>query len=97
MSRDDKHAHLNKLDGATDNLKLFRADLLDYDSLLSAVEGCTGVFHVACPVMTSPLVNPEARSYNNSQQTYVPSCLALFFYSVESRMCLITKNTITDI
>ncbi|XP_031405361.1 cinnamoyl-CoA reductase 1-like [Punica granatum] len=56
---DKKYAHLNKLERASDNLKLFKADLLDYDSLRSAIAGCPGVIHVACPVPTSPLVNPE--------------------------------------
>ncbi|PKI33830.1 hypothetical protein CRG98_045782 [Punica granatum] len=54
-----KYAHLSKLERASDNLKLFKADLLDYDSLCSAIAGCPGVIHVACPVPTSPLVNPE--------------------------------------
>ncbi|BBH02614.1 NAD(P)-binding Rossmann-fold superfamily protein [Prunus dulcis] len=48
--RDSKYAHLNKLEKASENLKLFKADLLDYDSLRAAVEGCSGVFHVASPV-----------------------------------------------
>ncbi|PQQ10589.1 cinnamoyl-CoA reductase 1 [Prunus yedoensis var. nudiflora] len=48
--QDSKYAHLNKLEKASENLKLFKADLLDYDSLRAAVEGCTGVFHVASPV-----------------------------------------------
>ncbi|KAJ6336607.1 hypothetical protein OIU76_006479 [Salix suchowensis] len=41
---DEKYAHLKKLDKATENLKLFKADLLDYSSLCSATEGCRGVF-----------------------------------------------------
>ncbi|KAJ6684530.1 PROTEIN KINASE SUPERFAMILY PROTEIN [Salix purpurea] len=41
---DEKYAHLKKLDKATENLKLFKADLLDYNSLCSAAEGCRGVF-----------------------------------------------------
>lgn len=64
---DDKNAHLTKLDRASDNLKLFKADLLDYDSLSSAIVGCEGVLHVACPVPTSTLINPEVRSHGNSQ------------------------------
>ncbi|PKI33827.1 hypothetical protein CRG98_045779 [Punica granatum] len=59
VTGDKKYAHLNKLERASDNLKLFKADLLDYDSLRSAIAGCPGVIHVACPVPTSPLVNPE--------------------------------------
>ncbi|KAM1033765.1 hypothetical protein FF1_037220 [Malus domestica] len=50
---DSKYAHLNKLEKASVNLKLFKADLLDYDSLRLAIEGCSGVFHVASPVPNS--------------------------------------------
>ncbi|OWM81150.1 hypothetical protein CDL15_Pgr007181 [Punica granatum] len=40
-----KNAHLYELDGASENLRLFKADLLDQDSLRSAIQGCAGVFH----------------------------------------------------
>uniref|UniRef100_A0A2C9U015 NAD-dependent epimerase/dehydratase domain-containing protein n=1 Tax=Manihot esculenta TaxID=3983 RepID=A0A2C9U015_MANES len=56
---DAKYAHLSKLEKASDNLKLFKADLLDYNSLYSAVEGCSGVFHVASPVPSITVPNPE--------------------------------------
>ncbi|KAJ4824670.1 hypothetical protein Tsubulata_047517, partial [Turnera subulata] len=55
-----KCGHLNTLDKASQNLKLFKADLLDYNSLCSAFEGCIGVFHVASPVPSTTLENPEA-------------------------------------
>ncbi|GLU00123.1 hypothetical protein SLE2022_175150 [Rubroshorea leprosula] len=42
-----------------DNLKLFKENLLDYDSLYSAIEGCCGVFHVASPLPTTAVQNPE--------------------------------------
>ncbi|TQD73664.1 hypothetical protein C1H46_040785 [Malus baccata] len=59
---DSKYAHLSKLEKASENLKLFKADLLDYNSLCSAVAGCSGVFHVANPVIPSASVtNPQAR------------------------------------
>ncbi|KAH7566973.1 hypothetical protein JRO89_XS07G0002300 [Xanthoceras sorbifolium] len=48
--RDEKNAHLYKLEKASENLKLFKAELLDYNSISSAIIGCTGVFHVASPV-----------------------------------------------
>ncbi|KAG4201385.1 hypothetical protein ERO13_A05G275766v2 [Gossypium hirsutum] len=48
-----KYAHLNQLEGASHNLQPFKADLLDYDSLCSAIAGCAGVFHVASPVPTT--------------------------------------------
>ncbi|KAF5196495.1 Cinnamoyl-coa reductase [Thalictrum thalictroides] len=56
---DEKNAHLKKLEKAAENLKLFPADLLNYDSLRKAISGCTGVFHVACPVPSSTVPNPE--------------------------------------
>lgn len=58
---DEKNAHLYKLEKASENLKLFRADVLDYNSVYSAVLGCSGVFHVASPVPSTTVPNPEAR------------------------------------
>ncbi|WOH16146.1 hypothetical protein DCAR_0935695 [Daucus carota subsp. sativus] len=55
-----KNGHLKKLENASENLHIFKADLLDYEGLYSAVKGCSGVFHVACPVPgTLKLHNPE--------------------------------------
>ena len=59
-AEDEKNAHLSKLESASENLKLFKADLLDYNSMLSAIEGCNGVFHVASPVPSTTVPNPEA-------------------------------------
>uniref|UniRef100_A0A7N0UTQ2 NAD-dependent epimerase/dehydratase domain-containing protein n=1 Tax=Kalanchoe fedtschenkoi TaxID=63787 RepID=A0A7N0UTQ2_KALFE len=56
---DQKYAHLWTLDKAAENLKVFKADLLDYQSILTALEGCDGVFHVASPVPSSSVPNPE--------------------------------------
>lgn len=56
---DVKYAHLSEFENASTNLKLFKADLLDYDSICSAVEGCIGVFHVASPVPYTTGPNPE--------------------------------------
>ncbi|GAV65827.1 Epimerase domain-containing protein [Cephalotus follicularis] len=56
---DEKNAHLYKLEKASDNLKLFKAELLDYESLYSAIKGCSGVFHVASPLPTGPVQNPQ--------------------------------------
>ncbi|KAG6467869.1 hypothetical protein ZIOFF_072433 [Zingiber officinale] len=48
---DPKNAHLKELHpSATENLQLFKANLLDYESVASAIAGCEGVFHVASPV-----------------------------------------------
>ncbi|KAI4972737.1 hypothetical protein ZWY2020_003662 [Hordeum vulgare] len=57
---DAKNAHLKVLEGADERLQLVRADLLDYDSVASAIAGCDGVFHVACPVPSGRSTDPEA-------------------------------------
>ncbi|GMN34680.1 hypothetical protein TIFTF001_004814 [Ficus carica] len=56
---DEKNSHLKKLEKADENLQLFKTDLLDYEGLCSAMAGCSGVFHVACPVFPGPVPNPE--------------------------------------
>ena len=56
---DDKNSHLKALEGAGERLQLVRADLLDYESVASAVAGCEGVFHVASPVPSTRSTNPE--------------------------------------
>ncbi|XP_031270241.1 cinnamoyl-CoA reductase 2-like [Pistacia vera] len=56
---DEKNAHLKKLENASENLQLFKANLLDYEGLCAAIAGCTGVFHVACPVPVGSVPNPE--------------------------------------
>ncbi|XXG48693.1 hypothetical protein AAC387_Pa02g3074 [Persea americana] len=56
---DGKNAHLMKLEKAADKLLLFKASLQDYDSLLAAIKGCSGVFHVAYPVPTGTVANPQ--------------------------------------
>ncbi|KAK0575792.1 hypothetical protein LWI29_007143 [Acer saccharum] len=50
FSGDNKNAHLMKLEKASENLKLFKTDLLDYEGLCAAIDGCVGVFHIASPV-----------------------------------------------
>ncbi|KAH7426280.1 hypothetical protein KP509_11G093700 [Ceratopteris richardii] len=54
----EKNGHLENFEGATGRLTLFKGDLLDCDSLFAAISGCTGVFHIACPVL-SYTDNPE--------------------------------------
>ncbi|XP_042038615.1 cinnamoyl-CoA reductase 1-like [Salvia splendens] len=55
---DEKNAHLWKLENAAEKLKLFKVDLIDFDSILAAVRGCEGVFHIASPATTTA-ANPE--------------------------------------
>ncbi|KAK1603947.1 hypothetical protein QYE76_027620 [Lolium multiflorum] len=57
---DPKNAFLKQLDGAQENLRLFKANMLDYDTLTAPFAGCEGVFHVASPVPEGKLVDPEA-------------------------------------
>ncbi|VAI18869.1 unnamed protein product [Triticum turgidum subsp. durum] len=57
---DSKNAHLMQLDGAAENLRLFKVDVLDSAALAAAVEGCEGVFHVASPVPADKILDPES-------------------------------------
>ncbi|XP_024637146.1 cinnamoyl-CoA reductase 1 isoform X2 [Medicago truncatula] len=54
-----KYEHLLKLEKASENLTLFKADILDYESVYSAIVGCSAVFHVASPVPSTVVPNPE--------------------------------------
>ncbi|KAK9218953.1 hypothetical protein WN943_007592 [Citrus x changshan-huyou] len=64
---DEKNARLYELEKASLNLKLFKADLLDYDSVKSAIVGCNGVFHIACPApsTTMELLEPAVKGTLN--------------------------------
>ena len=64
VSGHGKTSHLRRLDNAAENLKLFKADLLDYDAMAAATEGCQGVFHVATPVPSENITDPEVRNYH---------------------------------
>ncbi|PVH64617.1 hypothetical protein PAHAL_2G315500 [Panicum hallii] len=56
---DKKSAHLKRLESAAQRLRIFKADLLDYDVMAAAVVGCQEVFHVATPVPSEKLTDPE--------------------------------------
>ncbi|KAL5789057.1 hypothetical protein ACOSP7_006006 [Xanthoceras sorbifolium] len=56
---DKKLAHLWKLEGAKERLKLVRADLMEEGSFDEAIKGCQGVFHTASPVI-KPSSDPKA-------------------------------------
>ncbi|KAJ6341211.1 hypothetical protein OIU77_022519 [Salix suchowensis] len=51
---DPKNSHLMELEGAQERLTLCKADLLDYESLQEAIQGCDGVFHTASPLTDDP-------------------------------------------
>lgn len=59
-----KAAHLWKLEGAKERLRLVEADLMEDGSFDNAIMGCHGVFHTASPVL-KPTSNPEAWSHYN--------------------------------
>ncbi|CAM0901999.1 unnamed protein product [Alopecurus aequalis] len=62
-----KNEHLRVLEGATERLTLFPADLLDKESLTAAFRGCEGVFHTACPVTDDPekMIEPAVNGTRN--------------------------------
>lgn len=58
--KDEKETkHLQALEGAESRLRLFQIDLLDYDSIVAAVDGTTGVFHLASPCIVDEVKDPE--------------------------------------
>lgn len=64
VSDDPKNAFLKQLENAPENLRLFKADVLDGGSLTAAFAGCEGVFHPATPVPEEKTVDPEASIYS---------------------------------
>lgn len=49
-----KYEHLRALEGANERLDLVKADILDYQSLVTVIRGCHGVFHVATAMSNNP-------------------------------------------
>ncbi|KAJ0536822.1 putative cinnamoyl-CoA reductase [Helianthus annuus] len=64
---DPKNNHLRELEGAKERLALYKADLLDFESLREAINGCDGVFHTASPVTDDPeqMVEPAVIGTRN--------------------------------
>ncbi|KAJ4715790.1 dihydroflavonol 4-reductase-like1 [Melia azedarach] len=54
-----KLAHLWRLEGAKEGLRLVRANLMEEGSFDDAINGCQGVFHTASPVL-KPSSDPKA-------------------------------------
>ncbi|KAJ3669244.1 hypothetical protein LUZ60_011194 [Juncus effusus] len=54
-----KTEHLRGLDGASERLHLFKANLLDEGSFDTAIEGCEAVFHTASPFFHN-VTDPQA-------------------------------------
>ncbi|XP_045791620.1 cinnamoyl-CoA reductase 1-like [Trifolium pratense] len=71
-----KYEHLLKLERASENLTLFEADILNYESVYKAIVGCTAVFHVASPVPSTVVPNPEVtKTYFESSSLVFGVCL----------------------
>ncbi|XP_006302493.2 cinnamoyl-CoA reductase 1 [Capsella rubella] len=70
-----KTKHLLELEGASERLKLFKADLMEEGSFDEAIQGCDGVFHTASPVLfnvTDPqteLIDPAVNGTLNVLKT----------------------------
>ncbi|KAL6954355.1 NADPH-cytochrome p450 reductase, variant 2 [Sarracenia purpurea var. burkii] len=64
---DPKNSHLRELEGAKERLTLYRSDLLHFESLREAIDGCDGVFHTASPVTDDPeeMVEPAVNGTKN--------------------------------
>ncbi|XP_042517005.1 cinnamoyl-CoA reductase 1-like isoform X2 [Macadamia integrifolia] len=64
---DPKNSHLREMAGAKERLTLCKADILDYESILDALTGCGGVFHLACPVVNDSkrVLEPAIRGTMN--------------------------------
>ncbi|KAK7301652.1 hypothetical protein RJT34_12522 [Clitoria ternatea] len=58
--KDEKETkHLEEMEGAKSNLRLFEMDLLDIESIFEAIKGCSGVIHLACPNIIGEVEDPE--------------------------------------
>ncbi|EEF35783.1 phenylacetaldehyde reductase [Ricinus communis] len=53
--------HLESLEGAESRLRLYQIDLLHYDSIVAAVAGCAGVFHLASPCIVDRVQDPQGQ------------------------------------
>uniref|UniRef100_A0A0D6R743 NAD-dependent epimerase/dehydratase domain-containing protein n=1 Tax=Araucaria cunninghamii TaxID=56994 RepID=A0A0D6R743_ARACU len=51
--------HLEEMEGAEERLKLFQIELMDYESIQAAINGCVGVFHLAMPNTIEAVSDPE--------------------------------------
>ncbi|EYU18819.1 hypothetical protein ABFS82_04G195500 [Erythranthe guttata] len=51
--------HLKAMEGAESRLRLFQMDLLNYGSIVAAVAGSAGVFHLASPCIVDEVRDPE--------------------------------------
>ncbi|KAM3691496.1 hypothetical protein ACJW30_08G019400 [Castanea mollissima] len=62
LKDENETKHLEGLEGGGEvetRLCLFQIDLLDYPSILRAVSGCAGVFHLASPCIVDQVLDPQ--------------------------------------
>lgn len=50
------------MEGAESRLRLFQMDLLHYNSIVAAVTGAAGVFHLASPCIVDQVHDPQVRA-----------------------------------
>ncbi|XP_030959738.1 bifunctional dihydroflavonol 4-reductase/flavanone 4-reductase-like [Quercus lobata] len=62
LKDENETKHLEGLEGAETRLRLFQIDLLDYPSILRAVNGCAGVFHLASPCIVDQVQDPHIKT-----------------------------------
>ncbi|KAI5013756.1 hypothetical protein ZWY2020_040642 [Hordeum vulgare] len=93
---DPKNVHLKQMDEAWENMHLFRADVLDYDTLTRALEGCEGVFHLATQVPEDKIVDPEAEVLApalKGTSNVLKACSAMKVQKESSKFLPILKET----
>ncbi|KAI9070926.1 hypothetical protein K1719_047110 [Acacia pycnantha] len=61
---DSETKHLQGFEGADTHLRLFQIDLLDYISIVAAVVGCAGVFHLTSPCIIDRVQDPQKELLN---------------------------------
>lgn len=54
-------SHLLSLLPSSSSLRIFEADILDYDAVSRAIENCHGVFHVASPCTLEDPLDPQSK------------------------------------
>ncbi|KDP45781.1 hypothetical protein JCGZ_17388 [Jatropha curcas] len=59
LNDENETKHLEAMEGAESRLRLYQIDLLNYDSILAAVDGCAGVFHLASPCIVDKVHDPQ--------------------------------------
>lgn len=98
MIEDDTETkHLEALEGADSRLRLFQIDLLDYNSIVSALNGCAGVFHLASPCIVDQVQDPQVQfpSPNplNLLISHFLKFLGFFFFSQRELLDPAIKGT----